>query len=113
MFTEDDIDQSLLEVTIESEKKENPHTNTSTSNQSTDKNEVSTPQKRMSLFDTMQAIEGDQNPTVSNTLLGNQRRNSLLNDTDASMDEDKSDPATELKKKITKKITDYFSKKSI
>ncbi|XP_026732531.1 poly(ADP-ribose) glycohydrolase isoform X2 [Trichoplusia ni] len=113
LFTEDDIDQSLLEVTIESEKKENPHTNTSTNNQSTDKNEVSTPQKRMSLFDTMQAIEGDQNPTASNTLLGNQRRNSLLNDTDASMDEDKSDPATELKKKITKKITDYFSKKSI
>ncbi|CAH0581095.1 unnamed protein product [Chrysodeixis includens] len=112
LFIEDDIDQSLLEVTIESEKKANAHTNIQTNNQ-TDKNEASTPQKRMSLFDTMQKIESDQNPTASNTLPGNQRRNSLLNDTDVSMDEEKSDPATELKKKIAKKITDYFSKKSI
>lgn len=68
----------------------------------------------MSLFDAVTKMEGGepQNPTASSTLAGNQRRNSLLNDSSPSM-EHGNEPASKQNKSISRKITDYFSKKPI
>lgn len=74
------------------------------------KTEENTSDTRQSLFDTVTKMDEDSNSSVSSPLLGNQSKNVTLNNSSFSRESrQKSSP---MKKKATKKITDYFSKKS-
>ncbi|XP_063893500.1 poly(ADP-ribose) glycohydrolase [Helicoverpa armigera] len=117
LFSQDEMDQSLIEVTMHSEqtaKQTDIQTLPDTNKQMPDaKKEVAetkkiepNPQPRKSLFDAMSEMENGDLKKVQ----GNVRRNSLLSDSNSSMDHQTSEPLSEKKKK-TKKITDFFSKK--
>lgn len=138
LFSQDDMDQSLLEVTIQSEKavqqpttpsnqdtkqqlvtdtKQQQATSDTKQQLATDTNKIEDNRPanpRMSLFDAMTKMESGelQNPATSNTLLGNQRRHSLLNDGSPSMEHENETPSKH-SKSISRKITDYFTKKPI
>ncbi|KAJ8721715.1 hypothetical protein PYW07_002490 [Mythimna separata] len=115
LFSQDDMDQSLLEVTIQSEQSVQQTYTPTQHLTKTDaiKTEEKTPSHaRISLFDAMTKMESGELPTASNTLLGNQRRNSLLNDGSPSV-EHESETTSKHNKSISRKITDYFSKKPI
>ncbi|XP_075974224.1 poly(ADP-ribose) glycohydrolase-like [Anticarsia gemmatalis] len=109
LFSQDEMDQSLIELALQTEEK-HKDTNKQTNEQEKKPESTSKP----SLFDTIQQMDEQPNSSVSSPSLGNQSKNVITHDCNASMDsEEKSDPSSELKKKISKKITDYFSKKSI
>lgn len=114
LFSQDEMDHSLIEVLENTEKMDKTtEVVTSKAKSESDSNKSETP-CRQSLFDTIQKMENNPNSSVSSPLLGNQTKNVKINDSNLSMQsEEKSDPSSELKKKISRKITDYFSKKSI
>ncbi|CAB3223993.1 unnamed protein product [Arctia plantaginis] len=105
--------QSLLDTIQRMEEGTMPSAGVTADKQNSKKDDEQTLNTRQSLFDTMQKMDEEPNSTVSSPLLGNQSKNVSINDSNLSMECGQRDrPTSEMKKKTTKKITDYFSKKS-
>lgn len=127
LFSQGELEQGLVDIAIQAEtlnkKFEMITSKQTTLNEGDDKNteqafggkdstEHCTNKTRQSLFDTIQKLEEEPTASISSPILGNQSKNVTLNDGNLSMEcEEKLDPTNELKKKISKKITDYFYKK--